>query len=47
MEKEEHIVEKKILDSMPSKFDAINQIIEEEKAYFEQWVKEREQKFLN
>ena len=49
MKKENKLVEKiifdNILQSIPT--SALVEIIEEEKEYFEKWVKEREQMFLN
>lgn len=49
MEKDNKIVEKIILDNIlqPIPASTLVEIIEEEKEYFEKWVKEREQMFLN
>ena len=49
MEKDNKLVEKIILDNIlqPIPASALVEIIEEEKEYFEKWVKEREQMFLN
>lgn len=49
MEKDNKIVEKIILDNIlqPIPAPILVQIIDEEKEYFEKWVKEREQMFLN
>lgn len=49
MEKDNKIVEKIILDNIlqPIPAPVLAQIIDEERAYFAQWVKEREQMFLN
>lgn len=49
MEKDNKIIEKIILDNIlqPIPASALVEIIEEEKEYFEKWVKEREQMFLN
>lgn len=45
MEKDEKPVEKIILDNILQPI--LVQIIDEERAYFNEWVKEREQIFLN
>lgn len=49
MEKDNKIIEKIILDNILQHIPApiLVQIIDEEKEYFEKWVKEREQMFLN
>lgn len=49
MEKDNKLVEKIILDNILQSIPAstLVEIIEEEKEYFEKWVKEREQIFLN
>lgn len=49
MEKDNKIVEKIILDNIlqPIPAPILVQIIDEEKEYFEKWIKEREQMFLN
>lgn len=49
MEKDNKIVEKIILDNIlqPIPASALVEIIEEEKEYFKNWIKEREQMFLN
>lgn len=47
MEKDNKIVEKIILDNILQPAPILVQIIDEEKEYFEKWVKEREQMFLN
>lgn len=45
MEKDNKIVEKIILDNILQPI--LVQIIDEEKEYFKNWIKEREQMFLN
>lgn len=49
MEKDNKIVEQIMLDDIlrPISAPVLVQIIDEEKKYFEKWVKEREQMFLN
>ena len=49
MEKDNKIVEKIILDNIlqPIPAPILVQIIDEEKEYFKNWIKEREQMFLN
>lgn len=49
MEKDNKLVEKIILDNIlqPIPASALVEIIEEEKEYFKNWIKEREQMFLN
>lgn len=45
MEKDNKIIEKIILQPIPAPI--LVQIIDEEKEYFKNWIKEREQMFLN
>ena len=49
MEKDNKLVEKIILDNIlqPIPAPILVQIIDEEKEYFKNWIKEREQMFLN
>lgn len=47
MEKDNKIIEKIILDNILQPIPILVQIIDEEKEYFKNWIKEREQMFLN